>query len=1004
MSMEIGGKTKFYKDVAELLVQGKKDDALKLVLNVTEMDTDEIHDFLGKFEGVAEEVLNTINALMQSLGKPHASDNAAEDPLESIRNFAEAFEGFTDLMVEKFGVDLWDLKGEYYVEKPLKVKAMDELLSTDTKEIYKIGKPKKFSDSNGPQVSMELVHFKLDEKKLFSGPFNEESIESLREKTNSQLVEWHRRYLTVRGNKIAQKATESIHKSIVCYEAVLHDILQRKMFSVWNYLENISEPENKVESSTAHPDKSELLLIPVEPCRSDKKYNPEVGLMGKLFGGGSRKKREKEVEENFLADQKRWQAEKENIVQQNLEIEAKYAADVDAFENNKKSHLNKGQKNRLESITRVKELYLSKDPEVIIDYCQMVLALLSFPGGEPRHYDFEYLVDDKTIVVDCLMPVQASLPIVKALDFYYIEDDYDFKDDDYDFEDERMSKVEFLELSKGFYIQVALCVISELFKRDEAKVINSIVFNGWNEACDYDTGEEERFDFISMKVDKESFSKLDFSASNPQSCFELLKGRINLGVNEIKEVDPFAMIIKKKTGSSFPEKGVWLDGLNSLADAEMQRIRETSDKKSEILTEDEDCEWMSIIWRWADKNRISEDDIPRERKGLLELSWLQLLVYPKLKNIPKEIGNLQNITSFDVNGSMITTLPKEIGKLLSLERLDLGDNKLKELPDEIGNLGSLQLLYCNSNKLVRIPESIGKLHFLEIVNFSDNKIIEIPESIGKLHSLEDVNFSDNEIIEIPKTIGQLTELETLRLENNKIQEIPSELCNLTTLTKLHLEGNFLKKLPSEIDKLKNLNTLWLSDNHLEELPPEIGGLENLDFLYVDGNHLTKLPLEIANLKKLNSLNISDNRLTHIPEEVLALELEYFFYNGNKNDLVNEAAKELTHIDELGLDEYQEEGELFDFGELRVRANDLDIMYRYDFDFDVENKTEESINLGYNVFLLDDDGYILSSTSGLDKNCPLTLEPFQSTTESCSAVYFDNEDRPITVFRLRIENY
>ncbi|MCK5681299.1 hypothetical protein KAI46_10870 [bacterium] len=224
MKMEIVGKVKLYTDVAGLLVQGKKDDAMRLVLKVTEMGVDEIHNFLVKFEDEAEEVLNIINTLMQSLEKSPTPDNAVDDShLEFFRNFTEVFEGFTDLMGEKFGVDFEDLKGEYFYETPLTVKAMDELLSTETEEIYKIGEPKEFSDSSGPRLSIELVHFKLDEKKVFSCPLDVESIESLRVKVKLQVAEWHRRYFTIRGNEIAQKNTESIHKSIVRHETILQN-------------------------------------------------------------------------------------------------------------------------------------------------------------------------------------------------------------------------------------------------------------------------------------------------------------------------------------------------------------------------------------------------------------------------------------------------------------------------------------------------------------------------------------------------------------------------------------------------------------------------------------------------------------------------------------------------------------------------------------------------------------------------------------------------------------
>ena len=70
--------------------------------------------------------------------------------------------------------------------------------------------------------------------------------------------------------------------------------------------------------------------------------------------------------------------------------------------------------------------------------------------------------------------------------------------------------------------------------------------------------------------------------------------------------------------------------------------------------------------------------------------------------MPKEIGNLKNLTNFVLIGrgveeDHIKTLPKEIGNLNNLTHLTLSCTRLTELPKEIVNLRNLASLYLDGN-------------------------------------------------------------------------------------------------------------------------------------------------------------------------------------------------------------------------------------------------------------------------------------------------------------------
>jgi Leucine-rich repeat (LRR) protein len=61
----------------------------------------------------------------------------------------------------------------------------------------------------------------------------------------------------------------------------------------------------------------------------------------------------------------------------------------------------------------------------------------------------------------------------------------------------------------------------------------------------------------------------------------------------------------------------------------------------------------------------------------------------------------------------LVRLPREIGNLINLLTLDLNNNKLVELPIEIFNIKNLRNLDLRNNKLIRITQNIGNLRQLK---------------------------------------------------------------------------------------------------------------------------------------------------------------------------------------------------------------------------------------------------------------------------------------------------
>jgi Leucine-rich repeat (LRR) protein len=227
--------------------------------------------------------------------------------------------------------------------------------------------------------------------------------------------------------------------------------------------------------------------------------------------------------------------------------------------------------------------------------------------------------------------------------------------------------------------------------------------------------------------------------------------------------------------------------------------------------------------------------------GVLDLSQ------KNLKQIPKEIFDLVEITKLYLSFNQITSLPSEIGKLVNLEELDVSSNQITSLPPEIGKLVNLEILDVSRNQLTSLPSDIGKLVNLEKLFVFGNQITTLPSEIGKLVNLKELDVSRNRLTSLPSDIGKLINLKKLWVFENQLTSLPSTIWKLVNLEKLYVSSNQLTSLPSEIGKLVNLKELDVSRNRLTSLPSEIGFLRNLEYLGYSNNPIEYIPPQVQRL-------------------------------------------------------------------------------------------------------------------------------------------------------------
>ena len=122
-----------------------------------------------------------------------------------------------------------------------------------------------------------------------------------------------------------------------------------------------------------------------------------------------------------------------------------------------------------------------------------------------------------------------------------------------------------------------------------------------------------------------------------------------------------------------------------------------------------DDAWLDELIAWADENNISEEQLPRDKKAILEMTELGLYAIA-LTEIPESIGKLTNLTKLYLSHNQLTKIPESIGKLTNLTWLLLQDNQFTELPESIGNLTNLTALYLGGNPIKSLPPELSHLN------------------------------------------------------------------------------------------------------------------------------------------------------------------------------------------------------------------------------------------------------------------------------------------------------
>lgn len=393
----------------------------------------------------------------------------------------------------------------------------------------------KFSARGIPSYSIELWHDGLKKHRLIRG--DSESIVQM--KSALQAEEWNEKW-EIQDAKLKEKLnkweakraqdekTNEAKKELERLGDLLKETLRVNDAIDWN---GLKEKSAFPEKQPVKPDKPSY---PEEPNENSQQYIPKLGFFDKVITSRKLRKIEEKKSE-FYRDLQSWKDQVEKI-------NKKHDLEISLYEKQlsdwsiKKQEFIKKQDEQNAAIEAKKKSYEEKNPEAIVEYCDMVLSFSNYPNYFPQEFDLD--LSANTLIVDYKLPSPEDLPKLKSVKYVASREE---------FEEQYITDAQASKMYDDVLYQVALRTLHEIFEADVVLAIEAVVFNGIVTAIDKATGKSVTSCVLSLRANREEFLQINLEQVEPKACFKALKGVGSSKLHGLAPVPPI-MQLRREDG------------------------------------------------------------------------------------------------------------------------------------------------------------------------------------------------------------------------------------------------------------------------------------------------------------------------------------------------------------------------------------------------------------------------------------------------------------------------
>ena len=376
----------------------------------------------------------------------------------------------------------------------------------------------------------------------------------LENKVNSHLLRWEEKYQRRiekenrdarrrTGLKAAETTTAEAEQALQACREILRHTLDVDDRVNWESLKR-NEPSTLDPIGTKGIEYDVATGRPIaynrapRPSRSAPVYRqPKINFLESFFSS-LRNQKEEHARGEFERAFEHWQVETHKA--DNLDAELQTVFDSELQEWNeaeaKHQHRQNAANAEVDELRRSYERWNGKDTRTVEEHAELVLLTSDYPDWIGIDFDLGYNPDTKTIVVEYRLPLEASMPTVKAVSYVQSRDEL---------KQSFLSKRDSEQLYESVLHQIAIRTTHELYESDEIGALDAIVFNGWVETVDPATGQQSESCIMSVQTLKDEFLALNLADIEPRACYRALKG---VSAAKLATLTPIRPILQLDTG------------------------------------------------------------------------------------------------------------------------------------------------------------------------------------------------------------------------------------------------------------------------------------------------------------------------------------------------------------------------------------------------------------------------------------------------------------------------
>ncbi len=325
----------------------------------------------------------------------------------------------------------------------------------------------------------------------------------------------------------ARCQTEEAVQKLDAIENMLNRSLEKGCKFEWDSL------KDKTEFNTKKPMCPNLIDIPEKPRETSEKYRPKLRFIDKVFSFEER--RVEEARFQFNNDLEDWIKIKKEVTNKNNNVNKKFLSEIKKWQAERNNFLEQ-QKEKNDSIEQLKKQYFLKEPEAVLEYYHIVLSLSDYPDYFPQEFDLDYNPETQILIVDYSLPCADDLPNLREVK--YVQSREEFKE-------VFLPESAVNKMFDSLVYQIPLRTILEIYESDAANAIDSIVFNGWVESIDRSTGQDVKACILSVQMNREEFLSINLANIDPKLCFKKLKGIASSKLHSLTPIAPILIISRE---------------------------------------------------------------------------------------------------------------------------------------------------------------------------------------------------------------------------------------------------------------------------------------------------------------------------------------------------------------------------------------------------------------------------------------------------------------------------